>query len=65
MPFRDIFFGLFSNIIIFPIWVTRIAAVGDIESDQNFTDIAILKSSFIQQKFNVRGGTHATNHLKT
>jgi hypothetical protein len=49
MPLRDIFFGLFSNIIIFPIWVTRIAALGDIESDQNVTDIAILKSSFIQR----------------
>jgi hypothetical protein len=49
MPLRDIFFNLIPNITSFPICIPRIAAVDDIESAQNITDISILKSCFIQQ----------------
>ena len=49
MSLRDIFFNLNSNITSFPISIPRIAAVDDIESAQNFRDVAILNPFFIQQ----------------
>jgi hypothetical protein len=49
MPLRGILFRLISNNPIFSIYIPRIAALGDIESAQNMTDVAILKSCFIQQ----------------
>jgi len=49
MPLRDLLYNLISNIAPFPFPILRIAGIDDIESAQNFTDVAILKSSFIQQ----------------
>jgi hypothetical protein len=49
MRFREFLFTLISNITSFPISIPRIVALGDIESAQNVTDVAIFTSCYIQQ----------------